>query len=279
MKLFNFENLKNSSIYVTPNLPIITTHRYKFSLLRLIGYLSLYTLAAWLVLIFIFAITPIKDYLFVVDNSELKTQTEKIKELQNRVIILSDQLQELASTNERMKYAMKLTRKDSIKSNDPLYDTLQKKIEKKINIGGDLYSAFKDLFEKIIQEVKSTNQFIFVEPTSGIITQEFNPAKGHMGIDYGERSGSPVYASAGGLITFADYTVDSGFMIIVQHDNDYITIYKHCSAITKKVRDRVSQGELIALSGNSGKNTTGSHLHFEIWQNGKPIDPQKFLSK
>ena len=100
-----------------------------------------------------------------------------------------------------------------------------------------------------------------------------------MGIDFGVASGSPVYASAGGLIIFAEYTVESGYQIILQHDDNYLTIYKHCSSLIKRIRERVTQGELIALSGNSGKNTTGPHLHFEIWQNGKPIDPQKFLSK
>lgn len=278
MKWLNFKDIKNSSFFITPNLPIITTSRYKLSAIRAAAYLALYTLGAWLFLIFILSITSLKDYIFVIDNSELKVQTEKINELQNRVIVLSEQLQNLASTNERMRYALKLGIKDSIKPNDPLLDTLKKKIDKKINIGGDIFTAFSALLEKIQSSIFQ-EKFIFIEPTHGFITQNFDPAKGHMGVDYGTKVGSPVYASAGGLVTFADYTVDSGFMIIIQHGNEFITIYKHCSVLTKKVRDRVSQGELIALSGNTGKNTTGPHLHFEMWQDGKPIDPQKFLFK
>ena len=68
-------------------------------------------------------------------------------------------------------------------------------------------------------------------------------------------------------------------MLIIQHNKGFTTVYKHCSSLLKKERDVVSQGDLIALSGNSGKNTTGPHLHFEIWQNGKPVDPQKILLK
>jgi murein DD-endopeptidase MepM/ murein hydrolase activator NlpD len=278
MKWFNFQELKNSSFYITTNLPLMTTERYKISVLRAAAYLALYTIGVWIFLIFIFSITSIKDYIFVFNNSELKLQTEKINELQNRVLVLSEQLQNLASTNERMRYVLKLSSKDSIKPNDALYDTLKKKIDKKINIGGDIYSAFTALIEKISAE-KLPDKIIFIEPTHGLITQGFEPSKGHMGVDYGTRIGSPVYASAGGLVTFADYTVDSGFMVIIQHDSGFITIYKHCSVLSKKVRDRVNQGELIALSGNTGKNTTGPHLHFEIWQDGKPIDPQKFLFK
>jgi murein DD-endopeptidase MepM/ murein hydrolase activator NlpD len=66
-------------------------------------------------------------------------------------------------------------------------------------------------------------------------------------------------------------------MIIIVHPDDYITVYKHCSLLIKKERERVLQGELIALSGNTGEITTGPHLHFEVWKNGKPIDPKEIL--
>jgi len=279
MKWFNLENIKNSSFHITPNLPIITTKRYKFSILRVAAYVSIYTLAVWFLLIIILTVTPLKDYVFVINNSDLKIQTEKIKELQNRVVILTDQLQELASTNERMRYAMKLASRDSIKPNDALYDTLRKKIDKKINVGGNIYAVFVSFIEKYFGMKNNFQSLFFIEPTNGVITQGFNSANGHMGIDFGVASGSPVYASAGGLIIFAEYTVESGYQIMIQHDDDYLTIYKHCSSLIKKIREHVTQGELIALSGNSGKNTTGQHLHFEIWKDGKPIDPQKILLK
>lgn len=279
MKWFSLENLKNSSFYITPNFSVVTTKRYKFSLIRLAGYLGLYTILVWLLLIFIFSITPLKDFLFVIDNNELTAQREKIQQLQSRVELLTAQLQNVASTNERIKFAVMLAQKDSAKDNKALYDSLRKPINKKLKIGGNIYSAFRDLIEKIFQSDQDSKPLIFIEPSAGIITEEFNPSKGHMGIDFGLKSASPVYASAGGLITFAEYSIDSGFMVMIQHDKNFITIYKHCSSLLKKVRDVVSQGELIALSGNTGKNTTGPHLHFEIWQNGKPVDPGKFLLK
>ena len=277
MKLFSLRELKNASFHVTPNLPVITTKRYKFSLLKFMGITAIYTLVSWLVLILILSITPLKDFLFVINNSEIKTQTEKIQQLQERVLLLSEQLQTLASTNERLKYAMKLGQKDSLKPNDMLYDTLRKPINKNLKIGGSIYYAFISLIEKFVQHVNQSNRISFIQPTNGIVTQEFNPSIGHMGIDYGVKTGSPVFASAGGLITFADYTVDNGYVIIIQHDDGFITVYQHCSSLLKKVRDYVSQGELIALSGNTGKNSTGPHLHFELWQNGKPIDPKTVL--
>jgi len=279
MKWFNLENLKNSSFHITPNFPIITTKRYKYSILRLGAYLALYTIFAWFILFFILSMTPLKDLLFVIDNNELKTQREKIQQLQNRVESLTSQLGTVASTNERMKYAILLAQKDSGKSRDALYDTLQKPIYKKLKIGGDIYSALRDLTGNFFQSEVKPRPLVLIEPVNGIVTEGYLPSEGHLGVDYGIKTGTPVYASAGGLVTFSDYTVDSGYMVIIQHDENYFTIYKHCSTLIKKARDVVRQGELIALSGNSGRKSTGPHLHFEIWQNGKTIDPQKFLLK
>ena len=276
MKWFNLENIKNSSFYITPNLPIITTKRYKFSVLRVAAYISIYTIAAWFLLIIILTVTPLKDYVFVIDNSDLKAQTEKIKELQNKVVVLTDQLQELASTNERMRYAMKLAGRDSIKPNDALYDTMRKKIDKKINVGGNIYAVFVSFIEKYFGVKNNLQSFFLLNQQTELLLKVLIQLMDIWELISALLPGSPVYASAGGSIIFAEYTVESGYQIMIQHDNNYLTIYKHCSSLIKKIRERITQGELIALSGNTGKNTTGPHLHFEIWLNGKPIDPQKF---
>lgn len=277
MKWFNFDFIKKSSIYITPNFPETSTTRYKLSLLRSAAYITLYTIVAWFVLIFILSVTPLKDFLFVLDNQELKLQREKINELQKKVELLTNNLQLISNTNERMKYAIELAGKDSIKSNDSLYEKLKKPITKKIEVGGNIYLAFQKIISMIFPDTTKTASLIFQEPASGILTKKYDPQNGHFGLDYGMKSGTPVYASAGGMIIFADYTVDDGYMIIIQHNENYHSVYKHCSSLLVKQRDFVNQGELIALSGNSGKNTTGPHLHFEIWYDGKTIDPSKLI--
>jgi len=277
MKWLNFDTLKNASFYFTPNLPVIATKRYKFSLFRGLGILALYTLASWLVLILILSITPLKDTLFVVDNSELIAQRQKIEKLQNRVILLTQQLQEIASVNERMKYAIKLAEKDTIDPKNPLYDTLRKTIKKKIKVEGNILEVLVDWFNKYFHDGKE--KIIFYEPLQGIITQSFDPSKGHFGVDYGVKKNTPVFATAGGIVIFSDYTIDYGYTLIIQHNENYISIYKHCESLLKRERDIVTQGELIALSGNTGTKTSGPHLHFEIWQNGKPINPENLFIK
>ncbi|HEY6907521.1 MAG TPA: M23 family metallopeptidase, partial [Ignavibacteriaceae bacterium] len=99
----------------------------------------------------------------------------------------------------------------------------------------------------------------------------------HMGIDFVIKTGTPVYATANGFVIFADYTTNDGYMIIIDHNNGYISVYKHCSVLLKRSRETVLQGETIALSGNTGEISTGPHLHFEIWKEGEPVDPKSVL--
>ena len=139
MKWFNLDQIKNSSIFITPNLPVIAMKRYKVSLLKGTFYVLLYTLASWLILILLLSSTPLKDVLFVVDNTELRAQNDRIQKLQSRVIILTQELQAISSTNERLKYAIRLAQKDTIGPNNPLYDTLKKTITKKLKIEGSIH--------------------------------------------------------------------------------------------------------------------------------------------
>ena len=277
--LFDWKKFRNITIYITPNFPDKTTKRYKFSLPRIIGYFIIYTFFAWLIFILILGVTPIKNFIFVLDQEEYKTQTEKLEDLQRRVAVLTAELQNIASTNERMKYAVKLARQDSVDSTNALYDTLRAPINKKLKLGGNIIEAFGMFLQKLFPDSGNSNQLIFQKPVDGIITQQFSPDAGHLGIDFGVKKGAPVYASAGGFVVFSDYTLDNGYMMIIKNSDNYITIYQHCSSLLKKVRDVVTQGELIALSGNSGNNTTGPHLHFEIWYRGKPVDPAKLIIK
>ena len=277
--LIDWKKFRNTFIYITPNLPDKTTKRYKFSVPRIIGYFLIYTFFSWLILILILGITPLKNFIFVLDKEEFKAQSEKIEDLQHRVAILTAELQTLASTNERMKYAVKLAQQDSIDSTNTLYDTLRAPINKKLKLGGNIFEAFELFIQKFFADSGGSHHLFFQKPADGIITQQFNPDEGHLGLDFGQKKGSPVYAAAGGYVVFSDYTLDNGYMMIIEHPDNYLTIYQHCSSLLKKVRDVVNQGELIALSGNSGKNTTGPHLHFEIWYKGKPVDPAKIITK
>ncbi len=143
--------------------------------------------------------------------------------------------------------------------------------------GGDLLLILKKLFFTDSSKTSSSKNYFFIKPVDGFISRGFKPDKGHFGIDFVVKKGTPVYAAANGYVIFSDFTFKDGNMIIISHPNDYITVYKHCSSLLKRQRDVVLQGEIIALSGNTGEITSGPHLHFEIWKNGYPIDPENVL--
>ena len=118
---------------------------------------------------------------------------------------------------------------------------------------------------------------LFFSPLIGEITNQFNLKNGHIGIDIIASKNEAVKSVLEGTILFSDWTPENGHIIQVQHNRNLISIYKHNSVLLKSTGDRVSAGEPIAIVGNSGSLSTGPHLHFELWYNGVPLDPEKFI--
>ncbi len=117
----------------------------------------------------------------------------------------------------------------------------------------------------------------FIPPTQGLIINRFNPGQNHFGVDMVTEVGQPVVAVMSGTVTFANWTSDTGYVIQVQHDNNYLSLYKHNAELLKRAGDLVNTGEAIAIVGNSGALTTGPHLHFELWHNGAPLNPENYI--
>lgn len=119
--------------------------------------------------------------------------------------------------------------------------------------------------------------FLFT-PMEGMVTDEFNPKSDHYGVDIVAKENEPVKCAADGVVIFSSWTLDSGYVIGVQHRGNLISVYKHNSEILKNVGNFVSGGEIIAIIGNTGELTSGPHLHFELWQNGNPVNPQEYVA-
>lgn len=118
----------------------------------------------------------------------------------------------------------------------------------------------------------------FFPPVKGIITNSFNPNENHFGTDIVAAANKVVVATLSGTVLLANWTLETGYVIQIQHDNNLISIYKHNSELLKKVGNHVTAGEAIAIIGNSGELTSGPHLHFELWHNGTAINPEDFIS-
>lgn len=118
----------------------------------------------------------------------------------------------------------------------------------------------------------------FYPPVKGLVTNVFNPNENHYGTDIVTASNKVVAATLDGTVTLANWTLETGYVIQIQHDNNLMSIYKHNSELLKKVGAHVTAGEAIAIIGNSGELTSGPHLHFELWHTGTPIDPEDYIA-
>lgn len=119
--------------------------------------------------------------------------------------------------------------------------------------------------------------FPLLTPVEGFVTQGFDPSRNHFGIDIAAQRGTPVYAPGDGVVLFAGWTYEDGNMLIIAHGGGYATVYKHNQTLLKNTLNSVKRGEPIALLGSTGKTSAGHHLHFEVWRNGVPQDPNDFL--
>jgi len=118
---------------------------------------------------------------------------------------------------------------------------------------------------------------IFHTPTRGFISSSYDPEIRHLGIDIAASPNESVLATLDGIVVFSGYTIETGYVITLQHSQEFISTYKHCGSVLKKEGDTVKGGEVIALVGNTGTLSTGPHLHFELWHKGKAVDPRKYI--
>jgi len=118
----------------------------------------------------------------------------------------------------------------------------------------------------------------FYCPLKGMITNEFNPRINHYGIDIVSQKNEAIEATLSGTVIFANWTVETGWVIAIQHQGNIISVYKHNSVLLKKQGSFVKAGEPIAIVGETGELSSGPHLHFELWYNGNPINPKEYIS-
>ena len=139
------------------------------------------------------------------------------------------------------------------------------------------YIEEEDRFNLTKNQLLIENKNLF-QPVLGEITQKFNYKENHFAIDIAVDTGTPVKAVSDGRVIFSEWTMETGHVIIIDHGDMLLSVYKHNSSLLKSQNELVTAGEAIALSGNQGTLTTGPHLHFELWKNGVPIDPEEFFN-
>lgn len=130
---------------------------------------------------------------------------------------------------------------------------------------------------KVSSLSEELQDFYLFRPVDGIVSDVFDPQADHLAIDIVAKQDEPVKAVADGTVVFSSWTQDSGYVIAIQHRGNLMSMYKHNSDLLKNVGNFVTAGEVISIIGNTGELTSGPHLHFELWYNGNPINPEEFI--
>ena len=122
-----------------------------------------------------------------------------------------------------------------------------------------------------------TTPFVLFPPVSGSISQEFDSSLAHYAVDVVVPRNTPVKAAAEGNVIFASWTIETGYVVIIDHPFNIISVYKHNASLNVRQGDAVEPGQVIAVAGNTGTMTTGPHLHFELWSDGYALNPEEFI--
>jgi murein DD-endopeptidase MepM/ murein hydrolase activator NlpD len=229
--------------------------------------------------IFLIAFTPLKEYIPGYSSTKLKKEatqlvykTDSLEQvlkvnnqyLQNVRQLLTGKISEVKFDKDSAMQQIKLQR-DSLNLSPSETDLdFRKEVESE-----DRFSLFNP--------AKKTSDIVFFAPITGIISDRFDIEKKHFAIDIAVAAGTPVKAVADGTVIFAGWTSDTGNVIILEHGKGFISVYKHNSILHKQEGDVVTSGEVIAASGNTGEFSTGAHLHFELWHDGQPVNPESYI--
>lgn len=228
--------------------------------------------------IFLIAFTPLREYIPGYASTELR---RKAVELNWK----TDSLEYQLALNER--YFENI--RNIINGNpiDPVIHTSSDSAKVTGELNPEISSADSSLRVMVEEEERfnitnspdeSLVNFSFMAPVKGLLTGTFDKSLKHYGVDVTAKKNTPIKASLGGSVVFSEWTSESGYVIIIQHTKELLSVYKHNSALLKRVGDYVQTGEAIAIIGNSGENSTGPHLHFELWHRGNPVNPQNYIS-
>ncbi len=199
-------------------------------------------------------------------ENEIKVRDEMLNNM-NKVILGED----IRSKKELQKKTTKPLKVEKTNLDEISVEDLKLRKEFETNSNGKLISLSN-------QKVNIKDVFLLSPLPGGIISDRYNSKIGHYGLDIVSKKDEPVKCVSDGTVILSSWTSDTGYVIAVQHQANLISIYKHNSVILKKVGDFVKSGEVIAIIGNTGELTTGPHLHFELWNNGNPVNPEMYIS-
>ena len=222
--------------------------------------------------------TPVREYIPGYDTSKIRSQAienlEKIDSLMSSLQKNEQFIESFSSTLKGESFNNKYENTNIITELD------LSELESNIQIEDSILRIFVDKEDKfnVIENENNQISLDLISPASGLISEGFNLADKHFGVDIVLKERSSVKSISDGIVLFSDWTLGSGYTLVIYHKNKLTSIYKHNQSVQVEKGEFVQSGQVIALSGNTGEFTTGPHLHLEIWDSQGPLDPEDLIN-
>jgi len=254
--------------------------RFSFKLNRLNAFIfgSVFSVLLIGLTILFITLTPLKEYIQGYSSSELQKETTDL-------VYKVDSLNQALSVNDLYIENIQQVLKGEIKRVTFNKDSVlrQFRIDEIDFAPSPVDSVFRAEVEQmdrfsVFQQAKKSTDIVFSTPIKGQITQQYDDQEKHFAVDIAVDQDTPVKAVADGTVVFRGFTADTGYVIVIEHGQGFTSIYKHNSSIFKEQGELVKSGEVVASAGSTGTFSTGAHLHFELWNDGYPVNPTNYIN-
>lgn len=254
-----------------------TSYHFKPSQLWNLFYAALFVVVIITLLFVMF--TPVSGLLYNSEDAQLRQRviniSKRVQALQDSLNARDAQLWEMKQVIASGDTTFPINNRVRSPQDNPNMQSRELDFSTEVSTKGML-SENEIIFSKIFDKVP---EFPADYPIEGTFTRGYNPEDGHYGIDIATKTGTSFKAIADGAVVNKDWTIDYGFVLHVQHSNGIIAVYKHVASLSKSVGDIVLKGDILGTAGNVGVLSSGPHLHIEIWKNGVPQNPNRYLIK
>ncbi len=252
---------------------------YKLSRLNVFLLVGFLVILLMTLTIMVISFTSFREYIPGYDSTELRRQA-----IENTYRL--DSLQAELLTNQRFISSISQVLSGDMKPSSFQSDSVQRSIRldlSEINFSTNTQDSIlraevarEDKFN-LLESASTKVNFVLFPPVTGTLTQRYDARIEHFAVDVVVPKDTPVKAVATGTVIFADWTTETGYVVIIDHPYNLTSVYKHNESISVKQGDKVSSGGVIATVGSTGILSTGPHLHFELWSDGYPVNPTEFI--
>ncbi len=239
--------------------------------LCIIGLIGLTTL--------LIAFTPLREYIPGYSSTKLKKQATDLTYKTDSLVVT------LGNTNRYLEN-IRMVLSGDIENNETNLDSIREQFEldpSSIDLTpikeDSMLRAEVALEDKynLFERKSGSTELILFPPISGVVSNTYDAGKKHFAVDVTAPVNTPIKAVANGTVIFSEWTAATGYVIIIEHKEGLLSVYKHNGSLSKEQGDIVRSGEVIASVGNTGELTTGPHLHFELWSDGNTVNPLDFI--